>query len=111
MVRKKKKTDERVPAGPRDFRVILRPIITEKASQVGSGVGGAAVFRVHPDANKLEIRRAVERIFKVDVQAVRTCTFIGKVKRTNRSVGRRPGYKKAYVTLKEGQSIDIVEGL
>lgn len=97
-------------AGVKDFAVLLAPVITEKSS-VFQEKGSRVAFRVKVGSNKEEIKQAIERAFQVDVVAVRTCNYIGKVKRTNRSVGRRAGYKKAYVTLKEGQSIDIVEGL
>jgi large subunit ribosomal protein L23 len=68
-------------------------------------------MKVDPRATKSEIRQAVERVFSVKVDAVRTCTFLGKTKRTARGVGRRAGFKKAYVTLAEGSKIDLVEGL
>ena len=93
-----------------DYSLLLSPVITEKTSLLG-GDKRRAVFKVNGDATKDQIKLAVERVFGVQVQSIRTCNFIGKVKRTARSTGRRPGYKKAYVTLKEGQSIDIVEGV
>lgn len=93
-----------------DYAVLQSPVITEKSSLV-SGIGGRYVFRVDPRATKTDIRAAVESIFNVKVAAVNTAAFLGKVKRTARSVGRRAGYKKAYVTLKEGFTIDIVEGV
>ena len=58
-----------------------------------------------------EIRGAIERVFSVKVDGVRTCRFIGKTKRTMKGVGKRAGYKKAYVTLAAGSKIDLVEGL
>ena len=91
-----------------DYRLLLSPVITEKSS--GGAIRGA-VFRVSADATKLDIRRAVETIYKVNVTAVNTVNYMGKVKRTQRSIGRRANYKKAYVTLKEGQTINVVEGL
>lgn len=93
-----------------DYAVLLQPVITEKSSLVG-GDKGRYVFRVDPRSTKTDIRRAVEGIFNVKVDSVNTAAFIGKVKRTARSVGRRAGFKKAYVTLKEGFKIDIVEGV
>jgi large subunit ribosomal protein L23 len=93
-----------------DYAVLLHPVITEKSSLVG-GDKGRYVFRVDPRSTKTDIRRAVEGIFNVKVDSVNTAAFIGKVKRTARSVGRRAGFKKAYVTLKEGFTIDIVEGV
>jgi len=97
-----------VPA--RYYSLLLAPVITEKASMLSSD-RRRAVFKVAKDATKLDIRQAVERVFGVQVQSVRTCNMLGKLKRSQRSVGRRPGFKKAYVTLKPGQSIDIVEGV
>lgn len=93
-----------------DYGIILSPVITEKSSLVG-GDRRHVVFRVAPRANKTEIREAVERIFKVEVAKVRTCNLMGKPKRTARSIGRRAAIKKAYITLKAGHSIDVVEGL
>lgn len=93
-----------------DYRVIIRPVITEKSALMGSSSNGA-VFMVDPRATKTEIRNAVERIFGVQVVAVRTVNHSGKPKRTTGHIGRRDAYKKAYITLKEGQRIDIVEGV
>lgn len=94
----------------KDYQVVLSPIVTEKSAQVG-GAGTTVVFKVDPRASKTDIKAAVQRIFNVLVAEVRTANFMGKPKRTMRSVGRRAAYKKAYVTLKEGQKIDLVEGL
>jgi large subunit ribosomal protein L23 len=89
--------------------VIRGPMVTEKGTLVGE-VANQVVFRVDPRANKVEIRRAVEAVFSVKVTAVRTARHLGKVKRVGRNVGRRPGWKKAYVTLAEGHHIDFFEG-
>ena len=89
--------------------VVRSPIITEKGTLVGEA-GNQVVFRVHPDANKIEVRQAVEQLFKVKVQKVRTAQQLGKVRRVGRHAGRRPGWKKAYVTLAEGQRIEFFEG-
>ncbi len=97
-------------AGPADYGVILAPVITEKSSLMGGG-GNVLVFKVAGAAKKKEIKEAVERVFKVNVVAVRTCNFLGKMKRTAKGQSRRSGYRKAYITLKEGQTVDIVEGL
>lgn len=105
-----RKVKNKSSAGMNDFSVLLSPIITEKSS-VFQEQGSRVVFRVNPKASKDEIKQAIERVFNVNVESVRTCNYLGKVKRTNRSIGRRSGYKKAYVTLEAGQSIDIVEGL
>jgi large subunit ribosomal protein L23 len=93
-----------------DYAVLVSPVITEKSAVAGAD-GRTVVFRVDPRASKDAIRGAVERVFSVKVDSVRTCTFLGKTKRTARSIGRRAGYKKAYVTLAEGSKIDLVEGL
>jgi len=96
--------------GKSPYSVIRRPRITEKSAIVGSYNNGV-VFDVAPDANKVEIRLAVEKIYDVKVKAVRTANYMGKVKRVGRKVGRKSAWKKAYVLLKEGSSIDIVDGL
>ena len=86
------------------YDVILAPMITEKMGVLAEGANVIA-FKVAPDANKIEIRKAVESIWKVEVKDVRTANFRGKVKRMGRFAGRRPDWKKAYVTLAEGQTI------
>ena len=90
--------------------VITSPLITEKGTLVNEQ-GNQVVFRVRPEANKVEIRRAVERLFKVKVEKVRTINYLGKFRRVGRSLGQRPGWKKAYVTLAEGQRIDFFESV
>ena len=90
--------------------VIASPLITEKGTLVNEQ-GNQVVFRVRPEANKVEIRRAVERLFKVKVEKVRTINYLGKFRRVGRSLGQRPGWKKAYVTLAEGQRIDFFESV
>lgn len=82
--------------------VIVAPLITEKSTLIKEKIGVLA-FRVDRRANKAEIRQAVETIFKVKVAAVRTENVPGKEKRQGRFVGRRPDWKKAYVTLKPGE--------
>jgi large subunit ribosomal protein L23 len=89
--------------------VVVGPIVTEKGTLV-SELGNQVVLRVHPHANKVEIRRAVESLFGVKVDAVRTSRVLGKTRRVGRHVGRRPEWKKAYVTLAEGHRIDFFEG-
>jgi large subunit ribosomal protein L23 len=89
--------------------VVKGPVITEKGTLV-SELGNQVVFRVHPSANKVEIRQAVETLFKVKVDKVRTSRQLGKIRRVGRSLGRRPDWKKAYVTLAEGSRIDFFEG-
>lgn len=90
----------------RILKVLVAPHITEKASLAGD-VSNAVVFRVIPDATKLEIRRAVERLFKVKVEAVQVSNVKGKVKRSRHGESRRPGWKKAYVRLAAGHDIDF----
>jgi large subunit ribosomal protein L23 len=68
-------------------------------------------FAVHPDANKIEIKRAVERLFDVQVLAVRTSKVRGKLKRRGRFEGRRPSWKKARVQLRDGDNIEFFEGV
>jgi large subunit ribosomal protein L23 len=92
----------------REHEIIAAPVVTEKGTFVNE-IGNQVVFRVRPDANKLEIKHAVERLFKVKVVKVRTSNFLGKARRVGRSLGRRADWKKAYVTLGEGQRIDFFE--
>jgi large subunit ribosomal protein L23 len=89
--------------------LIVAPLITEK----GTIAGGAnqVVFRVRPEASKDQLRTAIEDLFKVTVVKVRTANFLGKERRRGRLVGRRPHWKKAYVTLKEGDKIEFFEGV
>jgi large subunit ribosomal protein L23 len=89
--------------------VVQGPIITEKGTLVNE-LGNQVVFRVHPRANKVEIRQAVESLFKVRVEKVRTTRQLGKIRRVGKHMGRRPDWKKAYVTLAEGSRIDFFEG-
>jgi large subunit ribosomal protein L23 len=93
-----------------DHGVILAPMITEKGSTVGEK-SNQVVFRVRPDASKPAIRELVEELFKVSVLKVRTINFMGKKRRRGRVVGKRPDWKKAYVTLKAGDKIEFFEGL
>ncbi len=90
-------------------QVIRRPLITEKSTHQKEETHQYA-FEVDRDANKIEIQSAVERLFKVRVLQVRTSNVLGKVKRLGRKSGRRPDWKKAIVTLREGDRIDFFEG-
>lgn len=90
-------------------QVIRSPLITEKGTLVNEQAN-QVLFRVAPDANKVEIQKAVEDFFKVKVVKVRTVRVLGKTRRVGRSVGRKADWKKAYVTLAEGQRIDFFEG-
>ena len=88
--------------------VIVRALITEKGTKLREG-GNKYTFQVDRAANKIEIKKAVEDLFNVSVEQVRTMNMLGKVKRMGRFVGRRPTWKKALVTLKEGDTIDLFE--
>ncbi len=90
--------------------VLIAPLITEKGTILAEK-SNQVVFKVRPKATKNAIRKAIEELFKVDVVAVRTCNYLGKERRVGRSYGRRPAWKKAYVTLKEGQRIEFFEGV
>lgn len=89
--------------------IIVRPLMTEKG-MAQKEEQNTATFRVALDANKVEIRAAVEAVFNVKVQSVRTAVFEGKLKRQGRSEGRRPSFKKAFVKLQPGHKIELVEG-
>ncbi len=89
--------------------VIRRPLITEKS--MGGLRDGRYTFEVALRANKVEIRKAVEEIWSVRVTAVRTMICHGKSRRVGRSEGRRPDWKKAMVTLRDGDRIEFFEGL
>lgn len=91
------------------YSTITSPLVTEKATLV-SGMGNQVVFRVRPDADKFAIKNAIETLFKVKVTKVRTIQYLGKERRVGKSTGRRPAWKKAYVTLGEGDRIDFFEG-
>jgi len=106
----KKAQEKTSTANVSDYGLILSPMITEKTSMVG-GAGNRVVFKVDRRATKTEIKAAIERVFKVTVEDVNTVNYLGKPKRTSRSEGRRTAYKKAYVTLQEGQTINVIEGL
>lgn len=89
--------------------ILLRPIMTEKSMRQKED-NNVVTFRVRPDANKVEIRSAVETVFNVKVAAVRTAGYEGKLKRMGRHQGRRSAWKKAIVQLQPGHKIDLVEG-
>lgn len=90
--------------------VIVAPVVTEKGTLV-SEKSNQVVFRVRPAAGKHQVRAAIEEMFKVTVVKIRTANFLGKERRRGRVVGQRPDWKKAYVTLKEGDRIEIFEGV
>ena len=91
------------------YDVIRKPIITEKATMASDA--GAVVFEVAIDANKPQIKAAVEALFNVKVKAVNTTVTKGKVKRFRGQLGKRRDVKKAYVTLMDGNTIDVTTGL
>lgn len=95
----------------RDIHSILRrPVVTEKTTAQKED-SNQVVFLVRPDANKIEIRAAVEKLLGVQVTGVNTQIGRGKVKRLGRSTGRRPNWKKAVVTLAPGQEVEFFESL
>jgi large subunit ribosomal protein L23 len=90
--------------------VIRRPLITEKTSTLRED-GRTIVFEVAADANKVEIRRAIEQLLGSKVDSIRTAIAHGKVKRQGRFSGRRSDWKKAYVRLRDGEKLpDFLEG-
>lgn len=90
------------------YSVIKKPLVTEKTS-LGSDSTNTVSLVVERSANKIEIKQAVEALFKVQVSSVRTVTVAGKLKRSGKVLAKRQNWKKAYVTLKEGQTIDFFE--
>lgn len=88
--------------------ILICPIVTEKSTALMEQ--GKYTFRVPLAATKIQIRQAVEQIFKVKVQAVNTMRYEGKLKRMGRTQGRRSDWKKAVVTLKPGEAIELFEG-
>lgn len=88
--------------------ILIRPIVTEKSTALMEQ--GKYTFRVPLAATNIQIRQAVEQIFKVKVQAVNTMRYEGKLKRMGRTQGRRSDWKKAVVTLKPGEAIELFEG-
>lgn len=93
----------------RAANVLLSPHVTEKATLIGDS-SNQFVFKVIPDANKGEIKNAVETMFNVEVDSVRTVNIKGKTKRFGWRMGRRKNWKKAYVRLKPGHDIDFIGG-
>jgi large subunit ribosomal protein L23 len=90
-------------------QVIQAPLISEKGTLLTESTN-QVLFKVRPDANKIEVKHAVEALFKVKVEQVRIARYLGKMRRIGRSMGRRSAWKKAYVTLKEGDKIDFFGG-
>lgn len=92
------------------YGIIRRPLLTEKTTRMQEA-GNRYAFDVDPAANKHEIADAVQKLFGVTVKSVRTQNHMGKVRRLGRFAGRRPDWKKAIVTLAEGDTIEIYEGM
>ena len=92
-----------------NLEIIRRPLITEKVTRLQEEFNQYA-FEVDPSSDKIEIKQAVQERFKVRVSKVRTINVRGKLKRLGRFSGRRPNWKKAIVTLAEGEKIDFFEG-
>ncbi|WP_293756580.1 50S ribosomal protein L23 [uncultured Paraglaciecola sp.] len=88
------------------LKVLLAPHVSEKAT-LAAETNNTVVLKVVKDANKEEIKAAVEKLFEVEVDSVRTLNVKGKTKRSGSSFGKRKDWKKAYVVLKEGQNIDF----
>ena len=91
------------------YEVLRRPIVTEKGTMIGEF--GQFAFEVHKDANKTQIREAVEKRFGVTVLAVNVMRMPGKTRRYGRRVSKTPSWKKAIVTLAPGQRIEVFEGV
>jgi large subunit ribosomal protein L23 len=92
-----------------EYDIVVRPIITEKSSLL-KDAGNQYVFEVQRDANKIEIKKAVEKLFKVKVVSVHISNMEGKKKRVGRFAGKRPDWKKAIVKLNPKDKITIFEG-
>jgi len=90
------------------MKILLAPIVSEKSTMIADKNEQVA-FRVASDATKLEVKAAVELLFKVQVESVQVLNIKGKVKRFGRSIGRRSDVRKAYVSLKPGQEINFAE--
>ena len=91
------------------MKVLLAPHVSEKSTIVADQ-SNQYVFKVATDATKLEVKNAVQQMFKVDVDCVKMVNVKGKIKRFGRTEGRRGDWKKAYVTVKSGQEIDFMGG-
>jgi len=86
------------------YQILQKPIVTEKSLDVKER-NRTLCFKVEPRATKTAIKEAVETVFKVKVESVRTASFFGKMRRRGRTVGHRPDWKKAYVKLKAGEKV------
>lgn len=100
---------EKKEANVSHFNTIVSPVVTEKSTLAGEH--GKYVFKVAVDTNKTKVKEAVEAIFGVEVTKVNVLNYDGKVKRFKQYAGRRDAFKKAIVTLKSGQSLDLASSL
>ncbi len=92
------------------YSVIRGPMLTEKGTLLKE-TENKVLFKVAKSANKIEIKKAVEEIFKVKVDRVTTMNYAGKIKKMGRFAGKRPDWKKAIVTLKKGEKLEFIEGV
>lgn len=92
------------------YKIIKRPLITEKTNELRDEAN-AYTFEVSTTANKISIKQAVESLFGVHVKSVRTLIVRGQMRRGRRGIGKQPNWKKAIVTLYEGESIELFSGL
>lgn len=92
------------------YNVLKRPLLTEKGTDLKEALN-KYLFEIDKRANKIQVKNAVEKIFKVKVDAVHTICVKGKLKRVGRNLGKRSDWKKAVVTLKAGEKIEFIEGV
>jgi large subunit ribosomal protein L23 len=88
--------------------VLIRPLLTEKITAIREVKNGVS-FAVHPQATRIDIRRAVEKVFSVKVASVNVMNVRGKIKRQGRFSGKRGDWRKAFITLKQGEKIELYE--
>ncbi|MFH1727883.1 MAG: 50S ribosomal protein L23 [Pseudomonadota bacterium] len=93
-----------------EYNLIRRPYITEKAMTL-KDEENKFVFEVKRDANKIQVKKAIEKLFNVKVTNISSMIQRGKTKRIGKDFGKRPNWKKVYVTLKKGDSIEFYEGV
>jgi large subunit ribosomal protein L23 len=92
------------------YDILIKPLITEKSTALREQ-GNKVCFFVSPDSNRIEVKKAVEEALKVKVEKVNIISVHGKIKRFGRFEGKKPERKKAIVTLKEGEKIELLEGV
>ena len=91
-------------------RIIQKPLLNEKLNKLRAN-GNFVSFKVHPKANKLQIKKTIEKLFSVSVLEVRTMNVKGKIKKQGRFEGKRSDWKKAFIVLKTGDKIEYFEGV